>query len=215
MFERLLDIIFPDTCIGCARTGSVLCAMCERTINTRAEFIGNGYASLFDYHNPLVKQGIWSLKYDKKRSMGKYFGIALYREFFKDLLLDPAHERETIILIPIPLSKKSKRARGYNHTEIIANAIMQFAEADGLPVIVDTTILKKIKETMRQVETPGRIARYANLKGAFGVTNGERIKGHTIVLIDDVITTGTTFNEARNVLLRFAPSRVLGIAVAH
>lgn len=189
--------------------------MCERKIISNPHVIGKGQAALYDYHQPLIKKGIWKLKYRHQRAMGQYFGIALYREFFKDMKAQATHLREPIILIPIPLSKRKFRTRGFNHAEIIARAIAERALADKLPITIDTQILVKTKETKRQVETVGKHERKDNLHGAFAVTHEDRIAGKTIVLIDDVITTGSTMSEARKTISQYKPKRVLCIAVAH
>ena len=84
-WEDILSMIFPERCIGCGRLGSALCAICERTIITKPKALSGTTAVLFDYHHPLIKKAIWALKYHRRSSLGRYFGTALYREFFKQL----------------------------------------------------------------------------------------------------------------------------------
>ncbi len=208
-------MLFPPQCIGCNRSGTTLCAICERTIHVKPQVLGNGTAALFEYRNPLVKKALWNLKYRHQREMGEYFGVALYREFFRDLLATPEHARLPIVLIPIPLTRKERRKRGYNHAEIIARAIEDYALADRLPIEVDVRTLKKARETKHQVDTVGKKEREENLKGVFVVADPRGIVGKTIVLIDDVITTGATMREAQETLRGAGAAKVLGIAAAH
>ena len=215
MFDILLQLLFPRYCIGCNREGTSLCAICERTISTNTQVVGKGLATLYDYHHPLIKRGIWNLKYKNEATMGKYFGIALYREFFKDMLTQSEHAREPLLLIPIPQKKNRFSLRRDNHAAIIARAIAQYAQADHLPIEIDEEILLKVKDTKRQVETVGKENRKENIRDAFSVRHPERILGKNIILIDDVITTGATMNEARKTLNAYRPKRILGIAVAH
>jgi ComF family protein len=175
----------------------------------------DGTAALFDYHHPLIKKAIWRLKFHGDRAMGTYFGVALYREFFRDLLAVPDHARTRIILVPIPLSKKRRFRKPFNHAEVIARAILRYAEADNLPVSIESRILHKVRETPRQVETVGKESREKNVEDAFFAESSPQLKDATIVLIDDVVTTGATMREAKRALREAGAKRVLGLAVAH
>lgn len=215
MLEELLTLLFPEHCVGCDKTGSSLCAICERTITTRPHALGATVATLFDYQNPLVKRALWALKYRRKRSLGKYFGIALYREFFKSLAQGNKQTKETIVLVAIPSGKRAFRLRGYNHAGIIAEAIVHAAKADGLVLQCEPRMLFKKRENEQQVKAHTKAKRAKNVAHAFGVRHGERIAGKTVVLIDDIITTGATIAEARRALNEWKPKRILAVAVAH
>jgi competence protein ComFC len=215
MWEELLNFIFPERCIGCDKPGSALCAICERTITTRATALSGTSAALFDYKNPLVKKAIWALKYKHRRSIGKYFGTALYREFFKQLSYGAKKTDESIVLIPVPASQKARRVRGYNHAGIIAATIASLGKAEGLNIILRDDILYKRKEVEQQARTQGKQERLKNVERLFAVAHGEDIYEKTVILIDDVITTGATIGEARRALKACKPKRVLAIAVAH
>ena len=215
MLEELLTLLFPERCIGCSKTGNALCAICERTITIRPRALGTTTAVLFDYKNPLTKKALWALKYHRRRSLGKYFGIALYREFFKELARGKGAKKEDIVLIPIPTGKRALAIRGYNHAGVIATAIAETAKKDGLLLCVESNVLFKKRENDRQVETSTKEGREKNVTHAFGVRYGERITGKTVILVDDVVTTGATVAEARRALRNSKPKRILAIAVAH
>ncbi len=215
MWEELLNFIFPEHCIGCGKTGSALCAICERTITMKARALSGTTATLFDYRNPLVKKAIWALKYKHKRSIGKYFGTALYREFFKQLAYGKKKTNEEIILIPVPASVKAVRMRGYNHAGVIASTIAEVAKNDGLRFILRDDVLYKSKEVSQQARASTKSERMANVENVFEVHHGEDLTGKTLILIDDVITTGATIADAKRALKEWKPKRVLAIAVAH
>ena len=214
MWNTLLTLIFPEQCVGCNKTGSSLCAICERTITTKPRALSGTVASLFDYKNPLVKKAIWALKYGQKKGLGVYFGVALYREFFKHLSRRQEKVAEEILLIPIPSNIAGTRKRGYNHAEVIAQSIIVCAKNDGLELKLSHALFKK-KEVMRQVEAKNKMRRQKNIEEAFGIREGEVLTGKTLILIDDVITSGATMDEARRVLRQSKPKRILCIAVAH
>ena len=215
MLKDLLLLLFPERCVGCNKTGSPLCALCERTITTRPQALSSTTAALFDYRHPLVKRALWALKYHRRRSLGKYFGIALYREFFKQLTRENTLNKEEIVLIPVPASVKAVAMRGYNHSGVIASAIAEAGKEDGLSLRVEHKMLVKRRENARQVEARTKTEREKNVEHVFAVRNGERIAGKTVILIDDVVTTGATVKEARRALLPWKPKRILTIVVAH
>ncbi len=215
MWNELLTLLFPEHCINCEKSGNTLCAICERTITMKPIALSGSTATLFDYKQPLVKKAIWALKYHHKLSLATYFGTALYREFFKQLTHSHKKIREKIVLIPIPSHKKANAMRGYNHTEAIARAIDRCAKEDRLPLIVRNDVLVKKKENTHQVKTEGRAERLRNVENLFIVQHGEELAGKTIIIIDDMITTGATIADARRALKEWKPKRILAIAVAH
>ncbi len=214
-WDDLLSFIFPEHCVGCNREGSALCAICERTITTKATALSGTTAVLFDYQNPLVKKAVWALKYHRRRALGRYFGTALYREFFKQLMKGGKHVGEEIVLIAIPGSKKALALRGYSHAAIIAETIAKCGMADGMRISAPRNVLYKKKEVMQQVKARGKAERTKNVANVFNIRDGEKLFGKTVILIDDVITTGATMNEARRVVKIWKPKRILALAVAH
>ncbi len=215
MWDDLISLLFPERCISCDKKGSVLCAICERTITTKPQALSGTVAALFDYKNPLVKKAVWALKYHRKRALGNYFGTALYREFFKQLARRGEGKNDEIVLIPVPASKKAVATRGYNHARIIAQAIARCAEKDHMTLVVRGDILFKTKENTQQARARSKIGRQENVAGIFAVQHGAYLVGKTVILIDDVITTGATIAEARKAIKSHGPKRVLAIAVAH
>jgi ComF family protein len=215
MLSAILELLFPRVCIGCGRSGAALCAICERSITAKPVTLDGGVAALYEYRNPLVKKAIWRLKFRNDRAMGAYFGVALYREFFRNMLALPDHARTTVILVPIPLSRTKGFLRPFNHAEVIAQTIAEYAEADQLPIELRSDLLRKTRDTRSQVETIGRDERLRNLDGAFKVELPSELRDATIVLIDDVVTTGATMREAKRAFQGAGAKRVLGLAVAH
>jgi len=214
----LLDFfsfIFPDQCIGCGKDGNVLCAICERTITAKPVALSGSTAALFDYQNPLMKKAIWALKYHHRRALARYFGTALYREFFKKLAKNNKLRGHEIVLIPIPGNKKAMTMRGYNHATLIAETIRECGASDGLTMELEKNILYKRREVPQQVRARGKAGREENVNGIFAVRHVEKIHNKTVILIDDVITTGATMREARRVVKACLPKRVLALAVAH
>jgi ComF family protein len=118
---------------------------------------------------------------------------------------------EASVLIPIPLAKKRLRERGYNQSEVLARAL---ARQWRIPVLVD--LLARTRETPTQTTlTPA--TRLANVAGAFAVANVQcsMINDHsTLIIVDDVFTTGATLAEAARALEQAGATRVIGVTFA-
>jgi ComF family protein len=110
--------------------------------------------------------------------------------------------------VPVPLSKKKLRWRGFNQAEEIAKELANFLK---IPLISDCLI--KTKETKDQVELSEK-ERKENVKGAFYIKNKEKIAGKNVLLVDDVFTTGATMEEAAKVLNEAGSEKIVGVVVA-
>ncbi len=162
------------------------------------------------YQNPLVRASVHALKYKNRKEIGKIFGQILHGALIEDVSDMISFHSKNVQIVPIPLSTSRMQLRGYNQAEIIARA---FAEGDSFPS-VELSLLRT-KDTPSQTTREGRGARIENLKDAFRVPTPESVRGKAIILVDDVITTGATMQEAKKALLRAGAARVYGIAVAH
>lgn len=113
---------------------------------------------------------------------------------------------EADVIIPVPITKKRLKERGFNQTLLIARRL---GVRYNIPVHFN--LLAKIKDTEHQVLLTGSKRRLA-LKGAFKTT--QKIEGQRIILVDDVMTTGTTLNECAKTLIAGGASKVYGIVIA-
>jgi len=117
------------------------------------------------------------------------------------------------ILIPIPLSPKRYRERGYNQAELICKELVKLNP--GKDFELKNNILIKIKETEHQARIKNRNARLKNLENSYGVKNEGLLKNRNIILIDDITTTGATLNEARKILKKSGAKKIIAFTVAH
>lgn len=169
---------------------------------------------LFSYRDPLIKHMIWSLKYKKNRGVAGIFAEVLY-----DCLAEELFEHATFsgfidpLLIPVPLSKKRLQNRGFNQVEWLAQELTVISNSSLYSLRID--ILERIKETESQTVLKDKRARAENMKGAFRIRNRDAVRGRNIILLDDVITTGSTVAEAGRVLRAAGARRVLVVALAH
>ena len=111
-------------------------------------------------------------------------------------------------IVYVPMSKKSRKRRGYNQTELLAHAL---SEITGIPA--EDGIIVKIKET-REQKGLSRKERAENLKGCFKVEKASEIKGKKVLLVDDVLTTGATAEAITEKLLKAGADSVYLATVA-
>lgn len=177
------------------------------------EKLPEGIEAILSYKDPLVKNMIWLLKY-KKNERAAEFSAQVFLEKVLEDMSDKKLWRggKKAIFVPIPISEKRMRERGYNQTEFLAEKIMNLGGHDLF--ILDAKILARVRDTMPQTKLP-REKRLVNLRGAFEVTDATRIAEKHVVLLDDVTTTGATFTEAKETLRRAGAQSVECFAIAH
>ncbi len=114
------------------------------------------------------------------------------------------------VLIPVPLHRERRRTRGFNQAERIAHSAMRGLR--DLPIEIAKDVLVRTRPTDSQTGFT-REQRRRNLRGAFKVTDPARIASKTVLLVDDVLTTGATADECARVLRRAGAEKVLAVTV--
>ena len=114
------------------------------------------------------------------------------------------------LIVPVPLHASKRGERGFNQAEVIARAAVKRLPQ---PMEIASGLLKRERPTHSQVGLT-REERVANMRGAFRVTDPQRVKGATVIVVDDVMTTGTTVSECARVLKKAGAERVWAATVA-
>lgn len=194
LLGKVLDLIFPPKQNSAkARELSVEDIALSPTSH---EALGIDIITLCSYKTTQISTLIRALKYERSTLAAKTLASLL-----SDFLIEQIAEEETfsdkkLVLVPIPLTKKRKRSRGYNQMEIV----LQHLQKQMLDNIeVHPEFLIRIKETPQQTRL-SRNERLANLSGAFSVPENAPVKDLHIILIDDVTTTGATLMNAAKTL---------------
>jgi ComF family protein len=149
------------------------------------------------------------LKYGQVRPAANVLGRML-AEVIEGL--EPSFGRGTVAVVPVPLHARRLRQRGFNHSELIAQAALKLRSTAGR-LLLNAKILERGRDTQSQTGLT-RHQRRENIRGAFFVVKPEGLSGREILLVDDVFTTGTTVSECARVLLRAGASKVWVATVA-
>jgi len=173
-----------------------------------------GLIAFFDYRDPLVRTAIWELKFRGNRAVATLLAEILFDELSAELSELEIFENFTRpLIVPVPLSSKRRRERGFNQCEILLD---ELAKLDvGKIFEINKNILIKTRDTSSQTKTDSRASRLKNLRGAFAANENGAAQHRNIIVIDDVTTTGATLNETLKTLRRAGAKKILGIALAH
>ncbi len=155
--------------------------------------------SLYAYQSPL-KEALTLLKYRGKVTLAH----PLSRLLIQHLPLLPSVD----MIMPVPLHAQRLREREFNQSALLAKPLSQHL---GLPLVLGQLI--RIRQTVPQTSLTKK-ERLLNLRKAFAVPQPETIRGKTILLVDDVMTTGTTIHECANTLLKAGSGQVYGLTLA-
>jgi ComF family protein len=176
-----------------------LCGMCRR-VEPRFR-----RAAAYGAYEGALRDLIHLFKYKGIRPAGKLLGSLLNHAVTEMVLPD------SLIVVPVPLWSGKRNVRGFNQAEAIARTFMSFQTSSGIQL--DTSILVRTRETASQTGLT-RHQRRANVRGAFAVLGSEKVKGRSILIVDDVMTTGTTAGECARVLRRAGAKEVFVATVA-
>jgi ComF family protein len=126
--------------------------------------------------------------------------------------LESEFEDEEILIVPVPVYKGKRRQRGFNQAETIAREAMRFYPEQARFALANGVLLR-VRDTQSQIGLTSH-QRRENMRGAFAVSDGPAIAGRSIVVVDDVYTTGTTLSECARVLQKAGATRVWAATVA-
>jgi ComF family protein len=186
-----------STCPRCGRwVGQRL--VCGECMGQKKGFQTGYYGFYFEGR---LRDAVHAFKFNGRKDVGKYI-VSLLLERIRGLsdLFDS--------IVPMPVTERRLRERGFNQSYIIAEEIHKKTFK---PVL--HSVLRKVKETKDQY-TLSKEERKKNVRGAFSVTDVGAIKGRRVLLVDDLFTTGHTATEGSQTLSRSGAKDVLFFAMA-
>ena len=215
--NTILNIVFPVNCMECGASGVDLCSACLARSPSAERETAKWIFPIFDYRHPPIKKALRLFKYNGKKNLAAIFAEILYGKIIEELSdLTPMENFNDPLLVPIPLSKKRQRERGYNQAKLICKELTKINDLRrSVDMKLETNVLIKPKETEHQARIEARQVRLKNVVGSFALQNPLLVKNRNIILIDDITTTGATLNEAKKVLKQAGAKKVIAFTVAH
>jgi len=175
--------------------------VCENCLRKRPFFDWAGAPYLFEGG---LMEAIHQFKYSGKSYLAKSLGPLLKQ--YAGQKLSAGFERG--LVMPIPLHAKRLRERGFNQSLLLARYVAELPELE-----LDYLNLRRVRSTQPQTGLKGE-ERRKNVRRAFKLEDKSKVKGRVILLVDDVLTTGSTLNECARILKQAGASRVFGLALA-
>ncbi|HEX3036703.1 MAG TPA: ComF family protein [Thermodesulfobacteriota bacterium] len=226
----MLDFIFPNVCTFCesASKNGIVCDTCLADIEfmkgravcrrcgipfvaestpdhlcgrcLQEEFYFDKARSVA-FYDGLLRDMLHKFKYQGKLSFGSVLSRILIQNFPDDF--DAVDD-----IVPVPLYINRLRSREYNQSVILGSHL-----AKHLTVSFNPFVLKRVRDTKPQFEIKSEDERRQNVKGAFSVLDSDKVRKKSILLIDDVFTTGSTIDECARVLLKAGASQVQAVTL--
>lgn len=205
---KILNIIYPPRCICCfevVKNNALTCENCAKDFLSRKNYVDFhaldfDCISLYRYEES-VKGVIRNIKSKKSLTVCKKVGHLLVEE------AERLHSKTPFDLVTyVPMTRKAVAKRGFNQSEVFARIISKH-----LGLEFEKNILIKIRETEPQKSLKAA-QRRTNLKGAFKVAKD--VDGKSILLVDDIVTTGATLRENAKMLYKAGARRVTALTFA-
>ena len=197
IFEFLSDLLFPPKCILCGKLlnkdETDLCRGCRAEApefpKSAAQLsVLDSWASVW-YYEGYIRESLHRFKFRRARHYALGYGRMLAMKLLRE------HPEGFDVLTWIPISPIRKLKRGYDQVELLAKAV-------GVDLAMEPVrTLRKIRNNPPQSGITGYAQRKANVLGVYRAVNPEQIRGKRVLLLDDIITTGSTASEAARVLL--------------
>ena len=228
VFRDLADVLFPPRCQSCRTiaeklTNDLFCPACEKKIQyiraplcpicgspfPDSEELGHLCGDCLTAPKPfavarsvavfdgILLEAIHAFKYHNKTGLGTGLGRMMTGDSYAGMDM-----QGFTMIMPVPLHVRRLRERGFNQSLILAKVL-----SARYAIPLDFVTLWRERDTPPQTMM-GRKERQANIKGAFGVADKERVRKQHVLLIDDVYTTGSTLAECTRVLLNGGAAQV-------
>lgn len=212
LLNSALNLLFPYKCPFCQRIleeqEQVLCLECQKRLPwlldkmaQRKVDLTEGCLSPLAYRGE-VPEAVHRYKFGGRQSYGRAFS-RLMGQCLQDHGMTAFH-----LVTWAPLSKKRLRERGYDQAEILARGV---GGQLGIPVV---SLLEKVRHTQPQSDLKEESRRRANALNAYRLKPGAEVAGKSVLLVDDIVTSGSTLSECARVLLQAGAGAVYCVTLA-
>ena len=203
VFHSLLDFLYPPACPVCGGSfaaSEIICHNCTEAITECAyNYISHQRdlkhverISILLPYNPQCRKIVHALKYNGMHSVGLVLGELMAKNTLKEYSFTKPSENPC--LVPVPLHPSKLNDRGYNQSERLAEGFTLFTGFE-----ICDNVLCRIKQTGTQTALDPE-QRMQNVRNAFRYTGKKSLSGRPVILIDDVMTTGSTISECATAL---------------
>lgn len=211
LLHRLLDLIYPPKCPFCGHLleqgEAGLCGSCQQALPWTEPQDGRIVELCTACLSPLwyqdgVREAVHRYKFGGGAAHAALFGKLMAQ------CLEDRQDRPSELITWVPLHPRNRRKRGFDQAELLARRVGALMS---LPVV---PALRKVRRTGTQSHIQDAAARRANVSGAYALLPGTDLKGRRVVLVDDVVTSGSTLAECAALLQQAGAAAVTALTLA-
>lgn len=210
LIDTLLDLLYPPRCPFCHRFldgGMRVCSRCERSLPYMPTGgLDRTFENLNECFSVLRYEG------DVRKSLHRYKfgGVSAYAGCYAKLLAECIEDNAIYadVVTWAPLSARRLRERGYDQARLLAEGTAEYMETPCL------SLLKKRRHNAAQSGTKSADERRENVRGVYAYAGNTPLDGRTVLLVDDIVTTGATLDECAGVLRKAGATEILALTLA-
>ncbi len=224
----ILDVLFPKFCFNCRSIGTYLCDVCKQkllpatydicpycekksgyglTHGVCARIYGlDGMLNVF-YYDDVFKKILKAIKFRRIKGGVSVLIDSIPKEFWNKLITTSEIFYNDAEVLAVPLHPKRLRERGFNQSDILAQACAIMMQKNNAPII------KRLRNTRPQSQLSSAAERYLNIHNAFTINSADKLP-KKIIVVDDVWTTGATIREIAHTLKYAGVERVYALTFA-
>ena len=215
--EDFISLLFPSLCVSCGkslyRNEGMICTQClYKMPKTNYHFLKDNPVSRLFWGRINIESAtacyffdkgsrfrglIHKMKYRGQKEIGYELGKIYGSELKESKLFN-----STELIVPVPLHPKKERKRGYNQSEWVAKGI-----AESMGIMMNTGSVYRAVNTESQTRK-GRYERWTNVENIFKISNPEDLENKHILIVDDVITTGSTLEACAYAILQLKGTKI-------
>lgn len=220
----IFNLIYPQVCAACGnklqRQEDIICILCEHHLpqtdyHLKSDSpldklfwgrirLSNVAAMYFYQKGERVQQLIYQFKYNGWKEVGVKVG-----QVYGRILAQTEAYKTVDLIVPVPLHPNKKRKRGYNQSDFFARGL-----SESMQIPWSDNVVQRIAHTPSQTKKT-RYERWKNVEDIFAVIQPGLIEGKHILLVDDVITTGSTIEACATAMLNIKGTQVSAVSIAH
>lgn len=211
IFDYILDLVYPRKCVFC---GNILdktdiCNECLKTLPlTKGDEVLQKLSFIPKCVSPLFYEDKVRESFLRYKFMGVQAYSLRYGKFMTECIENNLDCSGIDVISCVPLSSKRLRRRGYNQAELLAKEIAKSLNIPFMP------LLKKNKDNPAQSGAKSAKERLSNVVGVYSLQGKTRLEGKTVLLVDDIVTTGATLSECARMLRKAGAERVYAATLA-
>ena len=208
IFSSILDLVFPDSCLNCGKTGSILCNRCLKQIKPipgQSIHLKQPIEKVLCYtsYSGIMRKIITKFKFENKKRIAETIA-----NLMSEMIINRIPEFAKMSLLAVPLHASREKERSFNQALLLARNISKNLN---IPCIENVLIRNRATNFMHKLNKKERMQ---NIKNAFTVVDKQAVSGKDIIIIDDIMTTGATLTAIAAELKKSGCNKVYGATAA-